>query len=374
MLINNMKNIMYRSRSNNDHMIRMLVREIIKESIDIVNNDLEYASVTAGSLTSLASVQIQLPDTKLIITPIIQPLDEKGLNNIVGGANISNEARPLILLKLASKISMSQIALEIFANDVLLEKLSLKGSGAYFGDNLYNFNEIENLVVSLNGFVLVDQRGSIENSINQKMSLTNIVDPSDLAGGAAGYIVEFLFEEKKDIVKFTPGKVMPAPQNTYAAVHANPSAFDVKISPIGMRLHPIDKVWKMHYGQDISRLSARTLGQDIISVLPGVVIESKVGEGFGSTIVIKHDAHGNIATRYSHMQNISDKLVGSKVEIGEVIGNVGSTGKSTAPHLHFTVFNDASTYNDETTAGDPPAILANYPSAIFPITVKIPKK
>lgn len=369
-----MKNVMYRSRANHDHMIRMLVREIIKESIDIVNNDLEYASLTTGVLTSLPSAQIQLTDTKLIITPVIQALDEKGLNNLVGGANIPNEARPLILFKLASKISMSQIVLELFTNDVFLERLSTKGSGAYFGDNLYSFNEIENLDINLKGFVLVVQSGRTENSINQKMSLTNIVDPSDLVGGASGYIVELLFEEKKDIVKFTPGKVMPAPQNTYAAVHANPSVYDVKISPIGMRLHPVDKVWKMHYGQDISRLSARTLGQNIVAVLPGVVVESRVGEGFGNTIVIKHDEYGNIATRYSHMQNISDKLVGSKVEIGEVIGNVGSTGKSTGPHLHFTVFNDASTYNDETTAGDPPVILANYPSAIFPIDVKMPKK
>lgn len=365
-----MKNFKYDKLSTKDGVLRMLIREFVKESIEIANQDLDYASISNNPVDALSPVVISLTDLKLSITPIVQSLDERGLSNMLAGESIQNTTRPLLMFKLNSNISISNIQTSLLLNGTTVEQITTTNRGIDYSSNLYDVNEFESLSLEIKGFV---KSGKYENDLDTVVKLTNLVDPSDLVKGAAGYIVEFLFDIKESLIDFTPGKVMP-PQNTYIAVHANPSSYDVKISPIGMRLHPVDKVWKMHYGQDISRLSARTLGQDIVAVLPGVVVESRVGEGFGNTIVIKHDEYGNIATRYSHMQNVSDKLVGSKVEIGEVIGNVGNTGKSTAPHLHFTVFSDANTFNDETTAGDPPAILANYPSAIFPITVKMPKK
>lgn len=347
----------------------MLVREIIKERIDIDNKGLEYASIDKNPLTTLGSVQINLEDVQLVVTPVIQSLDEVGLKNMVASADITNQQRPLVMIKLSSVISVSQVQATLRLNGSIEESLETTGRSVDFGDILYDADDVASLVIDLKGFVEVDR---VQNEINSTMSLTNFVDITDLRGDSA-YIVELSFDVKKETVKFTPGKFMPA-QNRYAAVHADPSAYDVKISPIGMRMHPIDNVAKMHYGQDISRLAARTLGQDIVAVLPGVVIESGVGTGFGNTIVIQHSEHGNIATRYSHMQNVSNKAKGDTVVIGEVIGNVGNTGKSTGPHLHFTVFGDANTFNDETTADNPPVILANYPEAVFPIAVKIPKK
>ena len=364
-----MKNIGHENLLTSSRVLRMLVREIIKERIDIDNKGLEYASIGKNPLKTLDSVQILLDDTVLIVTPVIQSLDELGLKNMVAGADIENHQRPLVMFKLSSRISVSQIQATLRLNGELSETLETPGRSVDFGDILYDANDTASLTIDLKGFIEVDR---VVNNIDSSMSITNLIDPNDIQGDE-GYIVELLFDIKKETVKFTPGKIMPA-QNTYAAVHANPGAYDVKISPIGMRMHPIDKVPKMHYGQDITRLSARTLGQDIVAVLPGEVIESGSRKGFGNTIAIKHDAHDNIATRYSHMQNVSDKSVGSRVSIGEVIGKVGNTGMSSGPHLHFTVFGDVNTYSNETTAGNPPDILANYPTSVFPIAVEMPKK
>lgn len=367
-----MKNIKHVNPSNTSQILRMLVREIINERVDVSHQSLDYGSITTGIEKKLPPVQIQLPDTVLSITPVILSLDVAGLSNMVTGTDVLKLQRPTIIVKMTSTINFVDVQLELMLDNIVAEVLTLKGRGIDYSDNLYGADEFENLVINMNGSIFVDEFAQVENQIDQQMSITNLIDPKEL-GGDAGYIVELIFDIKKETVKFTPGKIMPR-QNTYAAVYANPGLYDVKISPTGMRMHPIDNVLKYHYGQDITRLAARTLGQDIVAVLPGVVIESGVGRGFGNTIAIKHDEHGNIATRYSHMQNVSDKLVGSRVSIGEAIGNVGNTGKSKGPHLHFTVFSDASTYNNETTAGDPPVILANYPDAVFPITVEMPKK
>ncbi len=101
-------------------------------------------------------------------------------------------------------------------------------------------------------------------------------------------------------------------------------------SPFGYRVHPIFQVRKLHTGIDISASS----GTPIKAADSGVVVQAGWRGGYGQAVVISHG--DGIATLYAHQSKILVG-VGDRVEKGDVIGKVGSTGYSTGPHLHFEV-------------------------------------
>lgn len=108
-------------------------------------------------------------------------------------------------------------------------------------------------------------------------------------------------------------------------------------SPWGMRMHPILKYKRMHGGVDIG---GRT-GQPIYAAEDGVVTTAASGYNGGSGNNIRID-HGRLAgkaveTAYLHLHTISVRA-GQKVKRGQVIGTMGSTGLSTGPHLHFSLY------------------------------------
>jgi murein DD-endopeptidase MepM/ murein hydrolase activator NlpD len=102
-------------------------------------------------------------------------------------------------------------------------------------------------------------------------------------------------------------------------------------SGFGMRIHPIYKVKRMHTGCDF----AAVRGTPVYSTGDGVVrlVEISPG-GYGKEIEIDH-GYGYV-TKYAHLEAFNVK-VGQKVKRGEMIGFVGNTGASTAPHLHYEV-------------------------------------
>ncbi len=98
----------------------------------------------------------------------------------------------------------------------------------------------------------------------------------------------------------------------------------------GMRTHPITGRYEMHKGIDF----AGKMGGEVIAVAKGVVIFSGRRYGFGNVIDI---AHGNgYTTRYAHNSRLLVS-VGDTVEKGFLIAKIGSTGRSTGPHVHFEV-------------------------------------
>lgn len=95
-------------------------------------------------------------------------------------------------------------------------------------------------------------------------------------------------------------------------------------SRFGSRWH------EMHTGVDL----AGNIGDPIVAADNGVVAAAGYSGGYGNLIIINHS--NGFTTYYGHCSKISVK-VGQKVAKGEVIGKVGSTGRSTGPHLHFEV-------------------------------------
>ena len=110
-------------------------------------------------------------------------------------------------------------------------------------------------------------------------------------------------------------------------------------SGYGYRIHPIYKVRKMHWGMDFSAPT----GTEIFATGNGKVIDVKQKyNGYGYYVHIQHGF--GYETLYAHMSKILVKQ-GQIVKRGEVIGLVGSTGTSVAPHLHYEVLKDGEKVN-----------------------------
>ena len=114
-------------------------------------------------------------------------------------------------------------------------------------------------------------------------------------------------------------------------------------SPFGMRKHPIDGFNKMHQGTDF----AAPLGTPIMASGDGVVVKVGWCGGGGNCIKIKHNSV--YQTIYAHMSKFASNIKsGTRVKQAQIIGFVGSTGKSTGPHLHYEVIENGKKINSQT--------------------------
>jgi len=114
-------------------------------------------------------------------------------------------------------------------------------------------------------------------------------------------------------------------------------------SAFGMRKHPIDGYNKMHRGTDF----AAPMGTPIMASGSGVVTRARWCGGGGNCIKIKHNS--TYETIYAHMKNFARGIKeGVRVKQGQIIGYVGSTGKSTGPHLHYEVIENGKKINSQT--------------------------
>lgn len=104
-------------------------------------------------------------------------------------------------------------------------------------------------------------------------------------------------------------------------------------SPFGNRIHPIYKKARMHTGTDIGAPK----GTDILASSSGIVLTAKYWGGYGNAVMVDHGS--GYWTLYAHMSKISVKEE-QQVKLGDKLGEVGSTGDSTGPHLHFEVRKD----------------------------------
>tara|TARA_B100001057_G_scaffold499027_1_gene608074 strand:- start:629 stop:1951 length:1323 start_codon:yes stop_codon:yes gene_type:complete len=113
-------------------------------------------------------------------------------------------------------------------------------------------------------------------------------------------------------------------------------------SPFGMRKHPIDGFNKMHKGTDF----AAPMGTPIMASGDGIIKKAGWCGGGGNCIVIKHNS--TYQTVYAHMSKFAKGVRnGIRVRQSQIIGYVGSTGKSTGPHLHYEVIVNGKKINSQ---------------------------
>jgi murein DD-endopeptidase MepM/ murein hydrolase activator NlpD len=139
-----------------------------------------------------------------------------------------------------------------------------------------------------------------------------------------------------------PTKVATAPvmSGTAAAAVFNPTRVSIPsrmpvegsslTSSYGMRVHPVLGGRRAHKGVDL----AMPVGTPVYATADGVIGRADWFSSYGLYVAIEHG--GNIQTRYGHMSRLN-VAAGQQVHKGDIIGYVGTTGRSTGPHLHYEV-------------------------------------
>ena len=117
-------------------------------------------------------------------------------------------------------------------------------------------------------------------------------------------------------------------QSKKRAFLASPMEFSRMTSGFAMRFHPLLQKWRAHLGVDY----AAPTGTPVRTVGDGLVEFAGWQNGYGNVVQIKHN--NERSTLYAHMSRIDVKK-GQRIEQGQRVGAVGSTGWSTGPHLHF---------------------------------------
>ncbi|MFD2045689.1 peptidoglycan DD-metalloendopeptidase family protein [Ornithinibacillus salinisoli] len=109
-----------------------------------------------------------------------------------------------------------------------------------------------------------------------------------------------------------------------------PTIPDKITSDFGLRSDPINRTDSLHTGIDIRG----NFGTPVYATAGGTVIKAEYYGGYGNTIMIRHS--NAYQTIYGHLSEIKVEQ-GDKVKKGELIGSIGSTGRSTGPHLHYEI-------------------------------------
>ena len=147
---------------------------------------------------------------------------------------------------------------------------------------------------------------------------TTIIDAANAGTSTGGTVVPAATAAESSRVVF------PLPEDTW-----------VLTSEYGPRVHPISGESSFHTGTDF----AAPDGTPILAAADGTVTVAQFSGGYGGLIVIEHSIAGQtVATAYGHMWETGIHVSpGDQVTAGQHIGDVGSSGNSTGPHLHFEV-------------------------------------
>ncbi|MXW94931.1 MAG: M23 family metallopeptidase [Acidimicrobiaceae bacterium] len=111
-------------------------------------------------------------------------------------------------------------------------------------------------------------------------------------------------------------------------------------SGFGMRIHPVTGHWSQHNGADIRG----DAGDPVTAVLDGQVLSAQSCPFYGNTVVVYHGA--GLSTVYAHLDSFAIS-VEDEVEAGHLLGAMGSTGRTTGPHLHFEARIDGTAIDPE---------------------------
>jgi len=175
------------------------------------------------------------------------------------------------------------------------------------------------------GFGGVDRYAKLE-SFNNNEIVKSTSKKIDILSKQA-YIQAKSYEEVLDLAKSKEKELASTP----AIIPLKTKDISKYSSGWGMRIHPIFKVKRFHYGLDFV---ART-GTKVYATGEGTVVATEnQRSGHGKHIIIDHGF--GYSTLYAHLSKF-DVKPGQKIERGQLIGFVGNTGTSTAPHLHYEV-------------------------------------
>lgn len=235
---------------------------------------------------------------------------------------------------------------------VILYKSSLKLLHEYLADNsvLTKNNQVEKYLGCLLNRVQVIDQGGLQNHFyckTIKKRIIMITKNKTAIHYKAIYLLIFpivclllyAFTGNNSKKVYLADNKITSSANEY-----QPSIYPVEAEKIsktmgyGDRIHPFSKKKVFHYAIDF----ALPLGEKVLSTAKGNVLETSSDSNRGIYILIKHN--NEYSTFYSHLKSVEVKA-GDKLELGQTIGYVGSTGLSTGPHVHYEVIKNGERVN-----------------------------
>ncbi len=174
----------------------------------------------------------------------------------------------------------------------------------------------------------------IGGSNNTQISLKEMIDKDQetLVSGIHKSLAQLNEEANEREQSFNELLIFLREQKSILA--AKPSIWPVRgwvTSEFGVRQSPFGTSHEFHKGIDI----ATGMGREVTAAADGIVVEISHGSDDGNMVKIEH-GYGR-STSYSHLTKAAVKQ-GTRVKRGDLIGYVGSTGRSTGPHLHYAVY------------------------------------
>ncbi|HLV06706.1 MAG TPA: M23 family metallopeptidase [Croceibacterium sp.] len=158
--------------------------------------------------------------------------------------------------------------------------------------------------------------------------ITGVVDTAKAAPGSGDREFAELFASWRSMDK--TGIATPAPLPSVSIPSRMPLDNATLTSSYGMRTHPVLGGRRNHNGIDL----AQPTGTPVYATADGIVSKAERFGSYGNYIQIEHG--GELQTRYAHLSGYAISA-GEQVRKGQLIGFVGSTGRSTGPHLHYEV-------------------------------------
>lgn len=144
-----------------------------------------------------------------------------------------------------------------------------------------------------------------------------------------------------------PGTMAPVPRLDGELVLRSPLAPLILSSPFGVRDDPFTGQARFHAGADFDAPE----GSNVYAAASGLVVYAGTQGGYGKQVIVDHG--DGVRTHYSHLAEILVRPM-QAVEEGDPVGAVGSTGRSTGPHLHFAVTNFEGEFLDPVALFDVP--------------------
>ena len=292
-----------------------------------VSNNRKFEIINAiNSIYSLRNLKINqgmyfFIDDKEIVKKIIIELDFK--TNLI--------------VNLKSKINLKKIELKTFTT---IESKEFLIKNSLYSDGVKNKipNEILTKLIQLFSFDLDFQRDIRENTqVSISYQIINIEDKYNYSFGDIEYARISIKDNNLEYFKFLTDDGFvdyfnKEGKNVKKSILKTPLDGAKLASNFGMRKHPISGFNKMHKGTDF----AAPKSTPIYAGGNGIIEFAGVNGGYGKYIRIRHN--NDYKTAYAHLSGFKKGISeGVRVNQGDIIGYVGSTGKSTGPHLHYEI-------------------------------------
>ncbi len=320
----------------------------IVQNNDTIEKILKKHNITTEDINSIASAVVKKKLSNIFAKTEVKIITKEdfGANKVVSLFYPINEITTVEIKRNKNGFVINENILKLEKNEVVLSNTIKK--------NLYS-SAIEagiepNIIVefaNMYGFE-VDFQRDIRTGDNFEVYYEQFIDENNVVRNTGKIIYASMFVNNKELALYNfkfdnkEGYYDVDGKSVIKTLMKTPINGARLSSSFGLRKHPILGYNKLHQGTDF----AAPRGTPIMASGSGVILRAQKYKGYGNFVSIKHNS--TYVTAYGHMSKYGRGIrKGVRVNQGQIIGYVGSTGMSTGPHLHYEVIKNGKRINSQ---------------------------